>query len=335
MKYVKHILVIVFVILLFWVFFRDFELLKQSFIEIKKINILYPIGFVIGLWLQFFVRAYRWGLILKQYKKIKLKSIYNYTVLGFFINIFLPGRVGEAGKAIILSKKENINSGIVFASVFLERLIDSFMAVFIFIISLLFIESNSSFLLNMKKISYYLFPVFILVFILFYLINSSKLSGLIERLIEIFSKIFPKKIRQKVISFLMEFVKALKLKLSLFQFIELFFMSAFVWLMLIPFYWLLMRGFNINISLLDSVIYFSILVFFAAIPTPGMAGSLDAGSKLILTKVFNILEKSAVAYTIVFHVLILLLNIVLGFISLKSEGLSLKNIRGLKKDDMS
>ncbi len=335
MKYLKQVIIIVFVILLFWVFFRDFDLIKKSFIEIKKINLIYPLSFALGLWLQFYVRAYRWGLILRQYKKIKLKSMYNYTVLGYFINIFLPGRVGEAGKAILLSRKENINSGIVFASVFLERLIDSFMAVFIFIFTLLFIESDSSFLLNMKKISYYLFPVFILVFVVFYLINSTKLNKYVEKMIILFSRLFPKKIREKVVSFLMEFVKALKLKLSFLQFVELFLMSAFVWLMLIPFYWILMKGFNINITLLDSVIYFSILVFFAAIPTPGMAGSLDAGSKLILTKVFGIVEKSAVAFTIVFHVIILVLNIILGLISLKSEGLTLKTIRGLDKNEVS
>ena len=64
-----------------------------------------------------------------------------------------------------------------------------------------------------------------------------------------------------------------------------------------------------------------------------MAGSLDLASKYALLGLFGVTAKTAVAFTLLFHFLLLLPPIVLGLIAFWSEGLSFKIIGQLRKKD--
>ena len=330
MKYFKLILILALIILLLAIFFKDADF-EKVFNEIKNINPIYPILFIIGIFINMIVRSYRWGLILKQYKKkISLKTLINFTAIGFFIN-FLPGRVGEIARGILIARKEKINQSYGLASVIIERLIDVLMVVILFLVSLSFIrDNNTPFMMNLKKISYFMLPIIVFVFLLFYFINSKKIFSYVEKTICFLAKILPHKFREKAVNFMVNFIKGLRLNLRFVDFLKLFLSSLLVWIVLIPFYWILMKGFDINVSLFETIPFFSITVIAAAIPTPGMAGSLDAGAKLGLIALFKVTESTAVAYTLVFHFLILLLITIFGLISLWMQGLNFKMIKNIK-----
>ena len=131
--------------------------------------------------------------------------------------------------------------------------------------------------------------------------------------------------------FTLNFIRSLNLKLNFIDFIRLFLVSIMVWLLLIPCYWILMMGFGIHLGLLEVFPYFSIIVVSTSIPTPGMAGSIDAGSKFALTQLYGVPADRAVAYTLLFHFLVLVLWIVFGFISLLRQGIKLRGIKNIKK----
>lgn len=325
-------------LLLLFFFFKDVNFKEVGNI-VKNINPLYPIVFFIAHVFQYFIRAYRWGIILKPYKeKIPLMTLYDFTAIGFFLN-FLPGRLGEPARGILLARRENIDKSYGLASVVIERMIDFIMIILVFLVSLFFLESNNStLLLKLKSLSFYILPIIILIFIMFYLINLPRVFSIVEKIVIFFAKIVPLKIREKVVRFVLRFLKGLKLKLPVIDFIKLFFASLLVWLYLVGFYWFLMKAFNIHITIVETIPYFCILVFFAAIPTPGMTGTIDLGSKLGLTQLYNVSTDSAVAFTILLHVLLLLVWVVFGFAAIWRQGLSLKslkNIRGKEKDEVS
>ncbi len=330
MKYFKLILILVVIILLLAIFFKDANF-EKVFNEIKNINPIYPLLFILGIFINMIVRSYRWGLILKQYKEeISFKTLINFTAIGFFIN-FLPGRVGEFARGILIARKEKINQSYGLASVIIERLIDVLMVVILFLVSLSFIrDNNSTFMMNLKRISYFMLPIIIFVFLLFYFINSKKIFSYVEKTICFLAKIIPHKFREKAVNFILNFIKGLRLNLRFVDFLKLFLSSLLVWAVLVPFYWILMKGFDINVSLFETIPFFSITVIAAAIPTPGMAGSLDAGAKLGLITLFKVAESTAVAYTLVFHFLILLFITVFGLISLWMQGLNFKMIKNIK-----
>ncbi len=339
MKYIKFIVIFTISLALLFFFFKNVNI-SQVIRIIKQVNPIYPLVFAIGSFLQFFIRAYRWGIILKPYKDgIALSTLYNFTVIGYLINFLIPGRVGEPAKGILLARHEHIPPSSGLASVVLERLIDFFVIVVFFLVSLSYVEThNSKFLNQIKHIILYMLPAIILIFFMFYVFNNRRILPIVEKIIDKMFNIFPKKIGPKLTGFAVNFIKGLQLNLRFVDAVKLFIVSILVWLSLIPCYWFLLKGFGIHLGLFEVLPYFSIIVISASIPTPGMAGTIDAGSKIALTNLYHIPADTAVAFTILFHFLVLLVWTVFGIIAITSQGLSLKNlkkIKELKKNEMS
>jgi uncharacterized protein (TIRG00374 family) len=175
MRYVKIILIVGLVGILLFFFLKNVDF-REVFAIISSIDLIYPLVFLLGLYVQFYIRAYRWGLILKPHKnKIPIFTLYSYTTIGFFLSSIIPGKVGEPAKGILLAGEEKISRSYGLASVVLERLIDTLMMFFLFIVSLFFIkDNNSQLLMDLKTIAYFAFPIILLFFFLFYLLNTEK-----------------------------------------------------------------------------------------------------------------------------------------------------------------
>lgn len=347
MKYLKFLIVIILVFILLYFFFQNVEF-KLVLKIIKNVNPLYIIIFLAGLYTQFFIRAYRWGILFRPFKKnISILNLYHYSLIGMFINTLIPGRVGEPARGILIAREEGLETGSGLATIVIERMIDSLMIVVLFFTSLLFIDSSNSVLLEKLKSGGVIFlPVVITVFVMFYLINIPGIFNIVERMLRLVLRIVPVRSRENVTEFFLNFIKGLKIKLGFKDSLKLLLSSILVWVYLVPFYWYLMQGFKFgsSISILGTIPYFSLIVMSAAIPTPGMAGSLDAASKHGLLELYknsagqsivNINE--AAAYTLLVHALIILVIVVPGFISFSSKGLKMSSINkvGEKTDEMS
>ncbi len=331
MRYVKLIFILLLIAVLMWLFFQNVNFAEVIAI-IGDVDPIYPLAFAMGIMGQFLLRGYRWGIILKAHKShISLLTLYKFTAIGFFLNL-LPGKVGEPAKGILLAQRENIRRSYGLASVVLERLIDSFTIILIFLLSLLLMKPNNSpFLAHLRGISLYLLPVTVVLFLLIYLINSERVFVYLTKVIRFLAKILPQRVRQRGTDFVLNFVRGLKLQLKFTDYFRLFFASLATWVFVIPFYWFLMKGFAIEMPMLETTAYFGVVVASAAIPTPGMAGSLDAGSRIALTRIFDVPAATAVAYTMLFHFLILVLTVVIGLWAFWMEGLNVKAIRDIRK----
>jgi len=337
MKYLKIGLTLILTALLLLFFFKNVEFARVIQF-IKQVNPVYPLLFAAGSFAQFFIRGYRWGIILKPHKpNISLFALYEFTLVGYFINMFLPGRLGEPAKGILIARRESFPPSHGLASVVWERLIDVFMLVFFFLVSLAFIpEPVPGFLTRLKKISFIAFPVLIMLFVFLYFLSSPRLASVVGKWITRIMKVLPKKIRSKAQSATIKFIEGLRLNLSFADFVKLFIASIAVWGSLIPCYWILMKGFGIEATLLETLPYFSIIAVAAAVPTPGMAGSIDAASKLALVELFDVPVNTAAAYTILFHFLVLALWSVFGLIAFVRQGLNMTTIKKVtgKKNEM-
>jgi uncharacterized protein (TIRG00374 family) len=337
MKYIKILLVIAIVSILLFFFFKNVDF-REVFTTLSSVRLIYPLVFLLGLYLQLFIRSYRWGIILKPHKdKIPLFTLYSYTMIGFLLNVMVPGKVGEAAKGILLAGEEKIGRSYGLASVVLERLIDSFMIVLLFLTSLFFIrDTRSPLLISLKKASFFIFPLILCFFLLFYLLNTGRVFFYVERIIRWLAKLLPHKIRERAVSFGLNFVKGLRLNLSFSNYVKLLFSSIVVWVFLIPFYWFLMQGFKFgpNTTILETIPYFSMLVVSAAVPTPGMAGSFDIVSReVLMSSIYKAHINEAVAYTVLAHFLILVVMVIPGIVAFWMKGVNIKTIRKLKSKD--
>jgi uncharacterized protein (TIRG00374 family) len=336
MRYIKIILIVGLIGILLFFFLKNVDF-GVVFEIISSVNLIFPVVFLLGLYAQFYIRAYRWGLILKPHKnKIPLFTLYSYTVIGFFLSTLIPGKVGEPAKGILLAGEEKISRSYGLASVVLERLIDTMMMFLLLILSLFFIKDNPSHLLmSFKKVAYFALPIIVLIFVLFYLLNTERVFNYVERLIRFAAKVLPDRVRERAVSFGLNFVKGLRLKLTVGSFIKLLTASLVVWLFLIPFYWFLMRGFEFgaHISPQETVPYFCVIVASAAIPTPGMAGSFDTVSRYALEELYPgyVDTNAAVAYTLLAHFLILMVMMIPGLVAFSMKGIKLKTIKEMKE----
>ncbi|MCK5005690.1 MAG: flippase-like domain-containing protein, partial [Candidatus Aminicenantes bacterium] len=184
MKYLKFIIVLILVFILLYFFFQNVEF-KLVINIIKNVNPLYIIIFLAGLYTQFFIRAYRWGILFRPFKKsISILNLYHYSFIGMFINTLIPGRIGEPARGILIAREEGLESGSGLATIVIERMIDSLMIVVLFFTSLLFIDSSNSVLLEKLKSGGVIFlPLVISVFVMFYLINIPGIFNIVERIL--------------------------------------------------------------------------------------------------------------------------------------------------------
>jgi len=333
MKYIKLIIILFFVSFLLYLGFKDVSL-SNMVDALKNASIPAIIFFIIGIWSQFFIRAYRWGILLRPYKKkIPIMTLYNFTVIGYMLNMF-PGRVGELAKAFMLAKQEKIDKGIGLGSVFLERLIDFLTIVIFFLISLRLIpDINSKFLNSLKANSFIFLIIVFFIFLILFLLNNNFFFMFAEKTIMFFSNLVPQKFRTDVSSFLIDFAKGIRLKIGFKDAIKLIVSSIMVWIYLIPFYWIMLKGFGIIITVSETTTHLSVLVASAAIPTPGMAGTFDITSiKSLIEILGKSVEVKAAAYTIVLHVIILLTQIFAGGIAFKMQKLDLSILDKLRKE---
>jgi len=334
MRYLRILLIILISVLLLVFFFKDVNFEEVGKI-VSSINPLYPLAFFFGAFLQYVVRAYRWGIILKAYKKekIPLLTLYNFTAIGFFLNL-LPGRLGEPARGILLAQEEKIEKSFGLASVVVERLIDFVMMILIFLLSLFFLRNNDSLLLTqIKQVSFYLLPVLVAFFFLFYFLNFPRIFSFVERVVKFCAKILPQRLRDATVRFILNFLKGLKLNLPAREYVKLIFSSAAVWIVVIYFYWILIQGFSMDITFYETIPYFSILVVFAAIPTPGMTGTIDMGSKLGLTQLYNVPSDLAVAFTLLVHAQLLITWVVLGLAAFWMQGLSFNVLKRIEEQE--
>jgi len=321
-------------------FFVFLFLKRIDFTEIKSIWLsvdpIYPLLFLLLALPQYYTRAYRWGLLLRPFKKkIAIRSLLNFTLIGFMISYLLPGRLGEVARPVMLAEKENIKKSQAIATVINERLFDLLMVLVTLLVYLgLGLGTPSPILRKLKALALLLLPAILLIFFIVTMANTKTFFPWTERFIHFLARMLPVRLREKTVAFALHFIKALNLNLGWAGILKVCFFSLLHWALILVSYWLLMQGFSgLALDLPATIPFLAVIFMAAAIPTPGMAGSLDLASKYALTGLFGVEAKTAVAFTILFHFLLLLMPIALGLLAFWREGLSFNRVTHLSKKD--
>lgn len=332
MKRWRPLLLVILTLLLLFLFARQIEW-REFRSALAAIHPGYPLLFTACCVFQFFIRAYRWEILLRPYKPgISLLRLYRCTVIGFMVTYLLPGRLGEIVRPVLLADREGIRKSQAIGTIVLERMLDLTAVLAIFLVAVRLSNLPGTGLTGqLRNAALLVLPLVLLAFVLLYLVNSSRFRPLIERLVHRAAGLLPAARRAYLADATLAFIRSLSLDLRPAAFLRLCAASFGLWLFIIPFYWLLMRGFPgmEHLAPLSAAAYFGIIFVAAAIPTPGMAGSLDLASVLALTRLFAVPQATAVAYTLTFHVIIVAVPVLLGFLAMWQEGLRFRRLREL------
>jgi uncharacterized protein (TIRG00374 family) len=321
------------VISAFYYSFRGVEFL-MIWRTLKGVSPWYPAVFIMGLFFQYLARGFRWGILLRPLKKdIKLSVLVSHTALGFFLNL-LPGKIGEPARGIMLARREKIGRSPVLASVVLERMFDLAAILFIFAaFTLLLKTEEGSGLHDFKGVMYYVLPVVCGFFLLFYLINLNGIFSAVERGIRKAFKIFPLRIRQKLIPATLNFIRGLRIRNSPAEVIGISVVTLGMWLAGATFQWILLRAFVPSIGWVEMIPFFILLVLVSAVPTPGMAGTMELGGKMGLMALYGISASRALAFTLLYHFLIIFFWFTAGLSVLNKTDLGIGGLKKIRREE--
>ncbi len=70
------------------------------------------------------LRAMRWRILVRPLAAVPARRLLPPLAIGFMVNFLFPGRAGEVVRAWLLSRREQVSTSAVFATVVVERLFD-------------------------------------------------------------------------------------------------------------------------------------------------------------------------------------------------------------------
>ncbi len=266
------------------------------------------------------IRAKRWGVLMEPIKKdISFKNLFATTIIGYMMNNLFP-RSGEVIRPYILGKRENISRASAFATIIVERIIDTIMFLIMFSVALIYfkdritnaIPSIGSAVLILSGAIFLM-----LAWILFMLIKPGKSL----QFVKFFTKFLPAKLHEKVdkiFDSLLTGFEVLK-KPSLFFRIAIY--SILLWATYlistyIPFYSFNILtasdGMGVLKGLWDANLLLVLINVAMFIPSPAATGPYHYICKVTLVSMFMISEPSALGYGTATHAMGFVMFLIAG-----------------------
>jgi uncharacterized protein (TIRG00374 family) len=288
---------------------------------LKTTNYLYVfIGMALGVFAGSAIRAKRWGVLLEPVKKnVGFKNLFATTIIGYMMNNLFP-RSGEVIRPYILGKHENISRASAFATIIVERIIDTVMFLLMFGVAILYFKdkiTDSIPSIGSAVIILSAAIFLMLAWILFMLISPSKSL----RVVKFFTGFLPVKLHEKVDNIfdsLLTGFEVLK-KPSLFFRIAIY--SVMLWAVYllstyIPFYsfniLLAEGGTNLLKGLWDANLLLVLINVAMFIPSPAATGPYHYICKVTLVNMFAVSETNALGYGTTTHAMSFLLYLIAG-----------------------
>lgn len=290
---------------------------------LKTINYFWILPSIALVFLSCVVRVIRWRTIVQSIRKIDFLPLYHTTMIAFMMNCIFPGRIGGIAKPFILKKQGGVPLSIGISTIAVERLLDGFLLIIFFILTLEMVHIDPNFCINFNELTlnkdtlqsvgknmFYLSIMLLIVVILTSLKTTRKLLilGIIwfPKLLFFIGAEHRKKIREKfctkLVNFIENFASGFSMLKKTGKIVHCFALSIIMWALTAYSFFILSMGFSgISISLIEMWAMMIIINFFILLPsTPGFWGLWEAGGYFALS-LFGITEKDAAGFILISH----------------------------------
>lgn len=279
-----------------------------------------------------YLRSLRWHFFLKPLGNFSAFQLFPLVVIGFLVNNVLPGRLGIIARAYILGEREKISKMSVGGTLVAEQIFDG-VTLLLFALSVSFFAPLNGDVAMVVYVAAGLFSVALL--LCFALALSQRFT---RKAVDILLFVLPKKWHKMAEGVLLRLIAGLGFMRSPRKMLAVLMLSAAVWLCEAGLFYMVALSFD-----LQQPFYIMMLVTavtnlsWALIVTPGGIGSFDLACQRTLLLfvpagvVASTYEASVSAYVIVVHAIVLFPVIVLGFVFLWRENLSLAKVVGERK----
>ena len=291
--------------------------LKATLTAIQAAN--YGLLLVVLVWgvLWLLVRGLVWRTLLRN--RVSYRDVFLTLMEGYLLNSFLPFRMGEIGRAFLLSRKSEMTFAEVLPTIIIERVSDLAFTAAIFVVAVPFVVGAG----GAGRIGFIVGGAVILGLLGMYLLARNRQWAL-----DVFhglSKRWP--VLQKTGgSFLEAFFTGLEVLTDPGLFVRFFLLMALNWGMAILQYYLLTRAFFPQATVIWGMFVLGAAAFGGAIPSlPGGVGTLEGALAGALTLLSND-QSTALAVALSSRVLNYLYSGVFGLYGLSREGQTMTGI---------
>jgi glycosyltransferase 2 family protein len=306
--------------------------LRQVWTEVRRARIDLVVLAIGVTGLTYLLRAIRWQYLLAPIGRVSLGNAFRTTVIGFAATALLPARAGEVLRPWLLARKEGLSATAAFATIILERVLDTVMVLLLFGFYLLIedpgVARGDEVAFSRLKLGGLGAAVLSLVMLvaMFFLAGHPGTLAQLQRGLE---RMLPVRLARAATTFLHTFAAGLAIVRQPGRLAAAMLLSVPLWLSIAAGIWLVSHAFRIALPFSGAFLVMALLVVGVAVPTPGAVGGFHYFYRLGVTAFYGAPNDRAVGAAIVLHAVSFVPVAIAGLIFLAQEGLSLSRVGGL------
>ena len=286
--------------------------------------------------LTYVLRAVRWRYLLSPIGPVGLGNALRMTVIGFAASALLPARAGEVLRPWLLARKEGLSATAAFATIILERVLDTVMVLLFFGLFLLLADPDFArgepvafSRLKLGGLAAALVSLLALAVMFFLAGHPATLNSLQA----LFERVLPTRLAVAGTRFLRTFADGLAIVRQPGRLAVALLWSVPLWLSIATGIWLVSRAFHIELPFTGSFLVMALLVVGVAVPTPAGVGGFHYFYRLAATAFYAAPNDRAVGAAIVLHAVSFVPVAVVGLVLLAREGISLAGVGSVMRTD--
>jgi glycosyltransferase 2 family protein len=286
--------------------------------------------------LTYVLRAVRWQYLLAPIGHVRLSMALRATIIGFAATALLPARAGELLRPYLLARKAGLSATATFATIIVERLLDTVTVLVLFTAYLLVFDpgmaATDPATFGRVKLGGALTAAVcgVLLVVLFFLAGH---PGTLERVTMGLGRVLPERLANVSARLVRMFSEGLGIVRQPVRLAAALALSLPLWLSIALGIWLVTIAFHIDMPFPGSFLIVALLVVGVAVPTPGAVGGFHYFYRLGTTIFFAAPNDRAVGAAIVLHAVSFVPVAIVGLILLAQEGLSLSRLGALARTD--
>lgn len=288
---------------------------------------------VIIICVAYFIRALRWGALLKPLGSARLGDLFVATTIGFSA-VFLIGRTGEVVRPVVLPMRDpRVRPSAALVTILIERIYDFVAVALMFAVNLIWfrppIAPEISFT-RVRVVGLALLGGTILgiAFLIWFRKNSTLLLDALTRLFSRW-RFFPDRLGKLIIGFLEQLSSALRVLVNVAELAETVGWTVLVWLGISSANFLVLRAFHLDVGVAETIFILGWSLLGSLVPTPGgAAGAFHAATAAGLL-FLGVKKETAAALSIVLHIVDFGPAVIFGLFYFIRGDLSISRLRTL------
>src|SRR5262245_23147956 len=304
-KYVEFVVLCLLASALLWWFGRNLDWAEVGH-AVRSSDPYLLAAAVLVISTVYFLRAFRWGALLKPLSGARFADLFAATTIGFS-GVFLVGRAGEFVRPVVLSMRDpRVRPSASLVTIVVERIYDMTAVALLFAINLIWFRPPFALDVSFDQVRLVGFgllaaTVFGIVFLTWFRKNSSRfipgLAGFFSR-----RHFIPQRLAKLVLRILEQLAQALRVLVNARELAETIAWTALLWFGITAANLLVMRAFHLDVGFPETIFVLGWALVGSLVPTPGgAAGAFHAATATGLLFLGVRQKETAAALAIVMH----------------------------------